>query len=261
MIIRGLTRKISYKLKYGNQTKKSIMINNELDLRTIDLGEWFLSVSNEISLKELTFMLGGSGVLDYMFLKSLALKFNLKKYLEIGTYIGESINIMTDICEELISVTAEPRSEYSMMSYLKGCNLPDYSERLTYNEKITHVYGDSKKVNYEKYKDVDLFFIDGDHTYDGVYVDTRNIFENRKEDSIVVWHDFKVGRNEYNPVATRAVYDALGDDFQNVYVTDNNICAVYIPKKYRECFKLTRLKYETNRKLVTYSASYKIGIR
>ena len=95
----------------------------------------------------------------------------------------------------------------------------DYQGRLSHNEKIIHYYTDSKVFDFSKHADsVDLYFIDGDHSYQGVYSDTKNIFSNRKEQSIVVWHDFKLGQNEYRAEVIKAVYDALGKDFDNVYV-------------------------------------------
>lgn len=97
-----------------------------------------------------------------------------------------------------------------------------------------------------------MFFIDGDHSYHGVYQDTINIYAKRPEDSFIVWHDFK---NVYgfNSEVVCAVQDALGEAFSNVYVTDNNICGVYIPLKYRDTFPLHEFGYtEERQKLYTY---------
>lgn len=224
----------------------------ELNGRTIDLGA-FIRQNKEIVCKELTFIPGGSLILDYVFLKALAEKYESKVYLEIGTYIGESINILTDCCEKLYSITASKDKEYGMASWCKRRNLPDYSERLTYNEKIIHFYGDSKLFDYSKITDdVDLFFIDGDHSYEGVYSDTRNIFNMKKEDSIVVWHDFRTDSLQYREELVMGVKDALGDKFQNVYVTNVNLCGIYIPEKYTKDFKLSELKYNDNEVLYTY---------
>lgn len=82
-------------------------IKEMLDERTIDLGA-FLICQKKLACKEMTFMPGGSQILDYMFLKAVVEKYRCKNYLEIGTYIGESINILTDYCEKLYSITAPP---------------------------------------------------------------------------------------------------------------------------------------------------------
>ena len=82
----------------------------------------------------------------------------------------------------------------------------------------------------------------------GVYSDTKNIFETRKKDSIVVWHDFRMQRNEYNTNVIRDVKDV----FKNVYITNNNMCGIYIPEKYVKDIPLRELKYEEEDPLYTY---------
>jgi len=232
----------------------------ELDSRTIDLGEFF-SKRKELSCRDLTFIAGGSGVLDYLFLREVARLIDCKVYLEIGTYIGESINILTDICDVLYSITAPLDSEYSGRCWCKTYNMPDYSERLTNNKKIQHFYCDSKTFDFNIIEQkADLYFIDGDHSYEGVYSDTKKVFETRDENSIVIWHDFKMAL-EYRTSVVKAVRDVLGSDFENVYVTDNNICGIYIPEYLKECFKIYEKKYEENRRLYTYDTALSLNIR
>lgn len=116
--------------------------------KTIDLGK-FLESEREIALKNLTFIPGGSRVLDYAFLRVLAKRFQLKNYLEIGTYIGESIHVVSDLCEVCHSITAPVDADYSMKNWCKKYNRPDYSERLACDENIVHHYCDSKTFDYD----------------------------------------------------------------------------------------------------------------
>lgn len=227
-------------------------LTRELNHRTIDLGN-FLINEKEIVCKELTFVLGGSSILDYAFLKTIAKRFCCKNYLEIGTYIGESINLLTDCCEKLYSITAPLLGSYSADNYCQSLNIPNYSERLTYNDKIIHFFTDSKTFDYSRIEDeIDLYFIDGDHSYKGVYADTKNIFKTKSEGSIVVWHDFRTSDYQYNKEVIRAVYDVLGNQFKNVYVTNQNFCGVYLPDEYINMFALRELKYEKDAELYTY---------
>lgn len=206
-------------------------IIQELNKRTIDLGV-FLQLDRKINLKELTFIPGGSGVLDYAFLKAIITRLELKNYLEIGTYIGESINVVSEVCEKCYSITADKNAPYSMKNWCKQYNRPDFSERLTYANNITHFYENSQEFDYNKIKEhIDLYFNDGDHSYEGIKRDTEKVFASKKEDAIVVWHDFKEIR-EYNHTTIKAIYDVLGEEFQNVYAINNNICGIYIPEKY-----------------------------
>lgn len=89
--------------------------------------------------------------------------------------------------------------------------------------------------------------------------DTKNIFTYKKRDAIVVWHDFKMGVNQYNPEVICAVKDALGSEFENVYVTDNNICGIYVSKCRKFEFKLYRSCYKENTPLYTYNIELKNG--
>ncbi len=236
-------------------------IAEQLDVRTIDLGE-FLGRDRKIKLKELTFIIGGSGVLDYAFLHAVAEKYCCKKYMEIGTYIGESINIMTDCCDELYSITASEDSPYGARAWCKDIGIPYFANRLVYSNKIKqYLVENSKSFDFSVLPDdIDLFFIDGDHRYEGVYNDTKNVFSIKKKNAIVVWHDFRIG-NAYRTEVVHAVRDAVGDDFKNVYVTNNNICGIYIPEDLQEGILCKKTDYEENIPLYTYDTELKVSVR
>ncbi len=53
----------------------------------------------------------------------------------------------------------------------------------------------------------------------------------------------------------KAVSDVLGKEFENVYVTDNNMCGIYIPKCRKFEFTLHRRCYEENAILYTYDVN------
>ena len=49
-----------------------------------------------------------------------------------------------------------------------------------------------------------------------------------------------------------AVKDVLGKKFKNVYVTDHNMCGIYLPDACIKDFILHELKYEEDADLYTY---------
>lgn len=63
--------------------------------------------------------------------------------------------------------------------------------------KITCLFGDSARFDFSPYYgSVDLFFIDGAHSYEYVRSDTLNALKCTRPGSVVVWHDFgRVGIN------------------------------------------------------------------
>lgn len=247
--------------KPGFEPVLSKTVTMALDKRTINLGEWFRNSKN-LSCKELTFIPGGSQILDYMFLKQIAIKSGSREYLEIGTYIGESINILTDCCEKLYSVTLPIESARKF--YDEQFKMKNYVGRLVNDEKVTTYYTDSRQFDFSKHSEtVDLYFIDGDHSYEGVYNDTKNVFMNKKEDAIVVWHDFKYTDTKYKAMVINAVYDALGDEFDNVYVTDNNACGIYIPPNRINEFGFVMYEgvYEEDAPLYTYDVILNCGVK
>ena len=64
-------------------------------------------------------------------------------------------------------------------------------------KKIRCLYGDSAAFDYESYHDrVDLFFIDGAHSYEYVKSDTEHAWRCCRSGGVIVWHDAgRVGVN------------------------------------------------------------------
>lgn len=231
------------------------------EYRTIDLGR-FLIQRGHIELKELTYMPGGSKVLDYAFIREVAIRFRLKNYLEIGSLIGESINCVADVCDVCHSLLLPPDHPNSDTTAAKEMNYPDYAERLMYSDKIQKHYGDSAKFDFSSiHEDIDLYFIDGDHSYDAVKQDTINVFRSKDENAFVIWHDFKCGEREFREEVIKAVYDAIGEDeFEGVYVTDNNLCGIFIPEKYRKLFCYKKPEYtEEKQTLYVYKTELMVS--
>ncbi len=57
--------------------------------------------------------------------------------------------------------------------------------------KIRRVYGDSANFDFLPYRrSVDLFFVDGAHTYEYVRIDTINALRCCRPGGVIVWHDY-----------------------------------------------------------------------
>lgn len=235
---------------------------SSLKKRQICLGKFFEDVEkkNVYSLNDLTFRPGGSGALDYLFLKEIAIKYALKSYLEIGTYIGESISCMEGVCEKRISITVPPEHHSSMSNWCKEKNMTDFSNRLV-GEGVKQYLVDSWEFDFNTIEDdIDLYFIDANHCYNGVYNDTKKVFEHKNDNSFVVWHDFRWDSFPDDEEVVQAVVDVIGlKQFGQVYYCDNNMCGIFVPLKYREDFEKL-CSYDKNI-LYTYDVQMRIKER
>lgn len=205
---------------------------------SLSVSEFIRNIGEEeIVFRKLPFVWGGSGILDYALLRGLFLKYKLKNYLEVGTYIGASLAVVDDLTEHCFSVTVPPDDHRHMRFWCEARQMKDYSNRLVDSQKVTQFLEDSTYFDYSRAGAVDLYFIDGDHSYRGVYIDTVKIFDHfDPENSFVVWHDCRTAAGIATEVV-KAVYDAIGDYWRDFFVFDVAcMCGIYIPPKYQVDF-------------------------
>ncbi len=94
-------------------------------------------------------------------------------------------------------------------------------------DKVTCLFGDSASFDFSLYhKRVDLFFIDGAHSYEYVRSDTLNALRCCHPGSVIVWHDFgRVGVNGVSKwilefAQTRQIYCVPGSSLAFMLVQD-----------------------------------------
>lgn len=246
------------------KNKNEIQRKRTIELKKISIGMFlkdFYEQYGTISLRDATFNPGGSGVLDYAFIRAVLLKYDLSTYMEIGTYIGESIHSISDITDLSISLTVEPEHPASMRRWCMQRGIPDYSNRLVTDRNIHQYFADSKEFDFGKIKEkIDLYFIDGDHSYEGVVNDTKKVFAHKERDSFVIWHDFCTDEGIIQQDVVAAVNDSLSKkEFEQVFATDNNMCGIYVPDKFLNDFS-RYMNYE-NKILYTYDLNFNVNER
>ncbi|MEJ2502840.1 MAG: class I SAM-dependent methyltransferase [Gemmatimonadota bacterium] len=89
--------------------------------------------------------------------------------------------------------------------------------------RIERLYGDSATFDYGPWHGrVDLFFVDGAHSYDYVRSDTENAFRCVRPGGVIAWHDY--GRLEQSGV-TRYLHELARD--RDIYAVPNGSVAFH----------------------------------
>ena len=137
--------------------------------------------------------------LDYKVLHCLLKKYKLdiKRLLEIGTHKGTGTKIIKNALGENSTV-------YSM-------DLPSYLGHTSWNYSddvgvycdlpFIQLRSDSEKFNYPSIYPLDAFFIDANHTYESVLVESKEAI--KAQAKLIIWHDTDIN-NVY-----RAIIDAF----------------------------------------------------
>ncbi|MBI2270697.1 MAG: class I SAM-dependent methyltransferase [Bacteroidetes bacterium] len=189
-----------------------------------------------------TNLAGTSFPIDMVILKQLAKKYTDCDYFEIGTWRGESISNVASVAKKCVSLSLSN----------KEMNELGYGEKFTRVQRffskdlsnVEHVEANSKTFDFEKLgQKFDLIFVDGDHSYDGVKIDTQNVFNLLKnENSIIVWHDYGTSYETIDWEVLAGILDGTPEEKRgSLYQISNSLCAIYI----KGDFKTKVLDYPT----------------
>jgi len=132
------------------------------------------------------------------------------KYLEIGSYLGGSIqpHLLDDACRQIYSVDKRPESQPDARGFdYKYLN--NSTERMLEKlrtvapekmDKIVTIDGDSRSIDPAEIKEkIDLCFIDGEHTDEAVLSDFKFCLDVLNENGCIVFHDAQI---TYNGIAS-----------------------------------------------------------
>ncbi|WP_088330410.1 class I SAM-dependent methyltransferase [Lacimicrobium sp. SS2-24] len=212
----------------------------DLQLPLLDLGRELSRDPEAMIFEDITFSVGGSGILDYALLKMVARRLSPKAYLEIGTWRGESIASIANIVPQCYSISLPDDAITHMDTAGKGFPTTKFSRYFSKNVKnIKHYLTDSTSFDFEKLEvRPNLVYIDGDHSFEGIATDTKNVFNYiDKDNSIVIWHDFKTKDNRYQQITINAIWSVVDKDISdNIFGVDNSMSGIYIPQALQSRF-------------------------
>jgi hypothetical protein len=149
-----------------------------------------LIASESLELGPMTFLDGSSLPTYMMLLAGLAEQIQDCSYFEIGTWRGESVATVSPraLSCHTLCLSDEEMQQRGMHPGIIVSHM-QFSANL---ENVTQLRGDSREFDFARLDRIfDVIFIDGDHHYDFVLNDTKNVFRHLvHEKSIVVWHDY-----------------------------------------------------------------------
>lgn len=211
------------------------------EIPLIDTGAFLAGMDLPMTFTDRTFLLGSSNVVDFMIMQALAIRYSRKHYLEIGSFVGESLVVVSDHVETCVSLSKDANDMFELVNM---ANFTSYFSKKKAN--ITHHSCDSKTFDFSTLENTpDFVFIDGDHSYNGVFVDTKNVFSViDPEEAIVVWHDFMSAGCQVGEEVARGLYTAVDDRYhEDIFAFDNDcvLGAVYLPKKYQGDISIAKM--------------------
>lgn len=203
----------------------------EQGLPTLDISEL---ISNPLEIVyPVSFLSDGSTPMDYLLLNSLAKKYKHCRYLEIGTWRGESIANVAQFAEECYSISLSKEDLIKRgfsEKMVKSMRL--FSENL---KNVVHTGADSITFDFESLnKKFDIIFIDGDHSEDAIMSDTRNAFKLLKdENSVIIWHDYGYTPERIRWETLAGIMEGCPPHLRNnIYHVSNTLCAIFIRGKF-----------------------------
>ena len=228
-------------------TSEPSLINHILNLNTVQKNKFIQKYGNflalpQVEIKDLTqkpvssiesFLLDGSSLItDLQLLVSLAGRNEIHSYLEIGTWRGESVY---NVAKEVEDCTTINLSVADMRKLGWNINYAEQHAILSKkNPNILHLEANTKTFDFGSLnKKYDLIFIDGDHSYDMVLSDTRNVFKHLvHENTVVVWHDYAYSAQKIRYEVFQAILDGVDpENHKFLYHPKNTMCAVFMKDK------------------------------
>jgi predicted O-methyltransferase YrrM len=199
-------------------------------LPTIDLLDLFPDFQETVS--PYSFLDGTATPADIAVLRAFARSRPHCHYLEIGSWRGESLANVAQVAEVCVSLSLSPAEMKDRGFTDEFIRIHGFFADAQRYPNVSFIGHDSRTYDFQRLPHrFDLVFVDGDHSYDGVLSDTRNVFQILKDErAIIVWHDYG-----YSPETVRwEVLAAILDGCpvacrQHLYHISNTMCAAYLP--------------------------------
>ncbi|MBX3021228.1 MAG: class I SAM-dependent methyltransferase [Bdellovibrionales bacterium] len=159
---------------------------------------------------------GGVSPRELTILCHLAGHLQPKRLLEVGTFRGRTTLNFANVL---------PNSEIRTFNWPQElCSFPvgEHFRGTAFESKIIQVWGDTRTYDFSQIPKIDMAFIDADHSYEMVHVDSAKVFSRLNDDGIIVWHD--VDRNHLG--STRAVMEFCNSKQLPFHIIEDSTLAI-----------------------------------
>jgi predicted O-methyltransferase YrrM len=189
-------------------------------LRELYLAELFPGIGDvSVSVGAINEESGLPNKVDMLYVSAIAAYFNVRKIFEIGTYLGRTTyHLARSVPEGTVYTLDLPPTQAGEY----GPYLGAYLEARRCPSNVVRLEEDSRRFNTTPYQaQIDLVFVDADHSYEMVANDTSKALELVRPNGLVIWHD-------YAP-KTPGVYRFLRDfsQTQPIFHVRNTALAIY----------------------------------
>lgn len=184
----------------------------------------------EETVEPFGFLEGGSLPIDLALLKTLARQRPQARYLEIGTWRGESVANVAAVAEKCVTINLPDEEMRKMGLDETYIGLHRFFSKHLSN--VEHLQHNSLAFDFTSLGEgFDVIFIDGDHHYQSVRSDTANAFKVlRNERSVIVWHDYGHDPATIRWDVLRGIIDGTpAEKRKHLYRVSNTLCAIYYP--------------------------------
>ncbi len=195
-------------------------------LPAVDLLDLFPGFSETIT--HYSYLDSTSKAIDIAFIKQIVKSKKDVSYIEFGSWRGESlVNIYKDT-KECVSLTLSKQQMREFGFGEASVNASDFfTDKLEGIKRIQH---NSQTYDFKDLKGkFDVVFVDADHEYPGVKIDTSNAFTLlRDENSVLIWHDYGKSYETLNWPVIHGILDGMPrETHKHIYKVQNTLCAIY----------------------------------
>ncbi len=251
-------------IKYNcEETKSYENKKSENKIKKISVGALLESFDDDLNIKNMIFSKVAAGVLEYSLIRAVVKKYNLKKYLEIGSFIGESVDCVYDLCDELLSIGLPDNNENNI-SFFNEKELENFSGYFLRNKKkLKRIIENPMNFDFSSmsYKP-DILYVDMENFYN---YELNEIIDKLKNVISVIdmSKTFIIIRsiNDNYLYKNKQILDIINcflDEkySKNFFCFDLAFCCIYVPDKYIDDFN----KFEKFNRNELYSYSLKINV-